>query len=100
MNEELLKAIKNLRDTKDVDEIANLFHKIVAMYGLTVAELAALNYYTMVQAFQTPVNREWFKQHMKLDVSDLSIEGTLKVQEALVNVYISELIQDDSKRHN
>lgn len=96
MNEELLKTIEELRGTKDMDEIADLFHKIIAMYGLTVAEVAALNYYSMKRTFETPVNVEWFKKNMKLDVSDLSIEGTLKVQEALVNVYIGELMKGDT----
>ncbi|WP_270790245.1 hypothetical protein [Enterococcus diestrammenae] len=95
MNEELLKAIKDLRDTKNIDEIADLFYKITAMYGLTVAEVAAINYYLMKRAFETPINQEWFRNNMKLDVSDLSIEGTLKVQEALVNVYVGELMKND-----
>lgn len=94
MNEEMLKVIEEIRDTKDMDEIANLFVRISAMCGLSVAELAALNYYTMVRAFETPVNQEWFKKHMNLDVAKLSIEGTLKVQEALVNVYMKELMND------
>ena len=94
MNEELLKAIKELRDTKNMDEIADLFYKITTMYGLTVAEVAAINYYLMKRAFETPANIEWFKKNMKLDVSDLSIEGVLKVQEALVNVYVEELMKN------
>ncbi|MEQ7216756.1 MULTISPECIES: hypothetical protein [Enterococcus] len=95
MNEELLQAIKDLRDTKNMDEIADLFHKFTAMFGLTAAEVAALNYYSMKRTFETPANMEWFKKNMKLDVSDLSIEGTLKVQEALVNVYVGELMKND-----
>lgn len=95
MNEELLKAIKDLRDTKNMDEIADMFHKFTVMFGLTAAEVAALNYYLMKLTFETPVNVEWFKKNMNLDVSDLSIEGTLKVQEALVNVYVEELMKND-----
>lgn len=94
MNEELLKAIKDLRDTKDMDEIANLFHKITAMYGLTVAEVAALNYYSMKRTFETPVNATLLKERMKLDVTQLGVDGILQMQRALVNVYVEQLAKN------
>lgn len=91
MDEETLKAIEELRQSKDMDAIANLFVRITAMYGLTTAEVAALNYYTMRRTFETPVHQIWFKERLNLDVSNLSVGGTFKVQEALVAVYVDEL---------
>ena len=94
--QDLLQTIQELRKTRDLDEISELMTTLIAMFGLTVAEVAALNYYTLKQALETPVNTKWFKERMKLDVTNLSVEGTLKVQEALVNVFVSELTKRDT----
>lgn len=97
MNEEVLKYLQELRDEKDLDAIAELFDKITAMFGLTAADAAAVHFYAMKRTLSTPVNVQWFKEHLKLDPSDLSIDGVLQMQKALFTVYVTELMKGGTK---
>lgn len=86
-----LDALKELRESKDIELITESIRDVIGMYGLTVAEVAAVNYYIMEQALKTPVNRVFLKERMKLDVDSLGVEGILQVQRALVATYVEQL---------
>lgn len=92
--DDFIKMLTQLREEKDMDAIAELFWKIITAYGLKVDELAALNYYTMKRSLEAPVNATLLKERMKLDVTQLGLDGILKVQRALVNVYVEQLAKD------
>lgn len=96
--DEFIKTLKLLRDEKDIDSIVELFMKVITMYGLKMDEVAAVTYYMNKQTIQAPHNALFLKERLKLDVTNLSVEGLLKVQEALVNVYVGDLI--DERRKN
>ncbi|MBL1224802.1 hypothetical protein [Enterococcus sp. BWR-S5] len=96
--EQFIKTLKMLREEKDIDSIVELFIKVVTIYGLRMDEVAAVTYYLNKQTIQAPHNALFLKERLKLDVTNLSVEGLLKVQEALVNVYVGELI--DARRKN
>lgn len=92
--DKFIKLLTQLREEKDMDAIAELFWKIIAAYGLKVDELAALNYYTMKRSLEAPVNATLLKERMKLDVTQLGVDGILQVQRALVNVYVEQLARE------
>lgn len=89
-----IEILTQLREEKDMDAIAELFWKIITTYGLKVDELAALNYYTMKRSLEAPVNATLLKERMKLDVTQLGVDGILQVQRALVNVYVEQLAKE------
>ncbi|WP_373419327.1 hypothetical protein [Enterococcus faecalis] len=87
--------LTQLREEKDMDAIADLFWKVITVYGLKVDELAALNYYMIKQSLEEPVNATFIKERLELDVTILGIEGVLQVQRALVNTYLSNIANND-----
>ncbi|WEI91433.1 hypothetical protein [Enterococcus casseliflavus] len=92
--DDFIEILTQLREEKDMDAIAELFWKIITTYGLKVDELAALNYYTMKRSLEAPVNATLLKERMKLDVTQLGVDGILQVQRALVNVYVEQLAKE------
>lgn len=92
MNEKkMLANLKELRESKDIDLITESIREIIGMYGLTMAEVAAVNYYIMEQALEVPVNKMFLKEKMELNVDDLGVEGVLQVQRALVASYVKSI---------
>ena len=92
--DDFIKMITQLQEEKDMDAIAELFWKIITAYGLKVDELAALNYYTMKQSLEAPVNATLLKDRMKLDVTQLGVDGILQVQRALITIYTEQLAKE------
>jgi hypothetical protein len=89
-----IKMLTQLREDKDMDAIADLFWKIITAYGLKVDELAALNYYMMKRSLGAPVNATLLKERMKLDVTQLGVDGILQVQRALITIYTEQLAKE------
>lgn len=77
-----------------MDAIAELIWKVITAYGLKVDELAALNYYTMKRSLEAPVNSTLLKERMKLDVTQLGLDGILQVQRALITIYTEQLAKE------
>ena len=92
-NTDYIKIIEKIREEKDLDELANLFMNIISLAGLKMDEVAALNYFIAEQTLDAEHNAKFLKERMNLDVSSLGIEGVFKVQEALVNVYVSKVMK-------
>lgn len=89
--DDFIKLLTQLREKKDMDDVADLFWKVITAYGLKVDELAALNYYTMKRSLEAPVNATLLKERMKLDVTQLGVDGILQVQRALITIYTEQL---------
>ena len=89
--DDFIKMLTQLHEKKDMDAISDLFWKVITAYGLKVDELAALNYYTMKRSLEAPVNATLLKERMKLDVTQLGVDGILQVQRALINIYTEQL---------
>lgn len=85
--ESYLKFLKQIRQEKNIDEIAELFSSIISMYGVTIDELAAINYYTFNNALNVPVTKKMLEDEFKINVNKLGVEGKLKVQQAFLSVY-------------
>ena len=92
--DDFIKMLTQLREEKDMDDVADLFWKVITAYGLKVDELAALNYYMMKRSLEAPVNSTFIKERMNLDVTQLGVDGILQVQRALVNVYVEQLAKE------
>ena len=92
--DDFIKLLTQLREEKDTDAIADLFWKIITAYGLKVDELAALNYYTIKRSLEAPVNAILLKERMKLDVTQLGVDGILQVQRALITIYTEQLAKE------
>lgn len=90
-DEQILNNLKELRESKDLDLIAESIREIIGMYGLTMAEVAAVNYYIMEQSLKTPVNRVFLKERMKLNVDELGVDGILQLQRALVATHVESI---------
>ena len=89
--DDFIKMLTQLQEEKDMDAIADLFWKVITAYGLKVDELAALNYYMMKRSLEAPVNATLLKERMKLDVTQLGVDGILQVQRALITIYTEQL---------
>ncbi|MGH1772082.1 hypothetical protein ABE901_15925 [Enterococcus casseliflavus] len=92
--DDFIKMLSQLREEKDMDAISDLFWKVITAYGLKVDELAALNYYTIKRSLEAPVNATLLKERMKLDVTQLGIDGILQVQRALITIYTEQLAKE------
>ena len=89
-----IKMLTQLREEKDIDAIADIFWKVITVYGLKVDELAALNYYMMKRSLEAHVNATFIKERMKLDVTQLGVDGILQVQRALITIYTEQLAKE------
>ncbi|MBK0038679.1 MULTISPECIES: hypothetical protein [unclassified Enterococcus] len=94
IQDDFIDLLTQLREEKDIDAIAELFWKIITAYGLKVDELATLNYYTMKRSLEAPVNATLLKERMKLDVTQLGVDGILQVQRALITIYTEQLAKE------
>lgn len=92
--DDFIKLLTQLREEKDMDAIAELIWKVITAYGLKVDELAALNYYMMKRSLEAPVNSTLLKERMKLDVTQLGLDGILQVQRALITIYTEQLAKE------
>lgn len=90
-NYDYIKLIEKIRAEKDMDELATLFMNIISLAGLKMDEVAALNYFIAEQTIRAEHNAKFLKDRLDLDVKGLGVEGIFKVQEALVNVYVSKI---------
>lgn len=97
---EFLEYFKSLHADKDIDAIAETIWNIITMYGLTMADVAALNYYIMERTLKTPVNQKVLLEDAKIDISKptyhtggviTSQQKVLDVQRALLSKYVGEL---------
>lgn len=89
--QEYLKILKDIRETKDMDEIADLFMTIISICGLKMDEVAALNYYITERTLKAEHNAQFLRERMAIDINDLGIDGILQIQRALVNIYVGKL---------
>lgn len=84
----MLDQLQDFKDNKDMDAIAETIYAALVANGLTMAEVAALNYYIAQKTVKAPHNAMFLKERMGLDVSELGVEGIYAVQQALTKVYI------------
>lgn len=90
--DQTLKALQELRESKDLDMIADAIFELITLYGLKTDEVAAVNYYIMERTIKAKHNAELFKRELDLDVEELSIDGVLQVQRALVTNYVRKVM--------
>lgn len=86
----LVKIEKN-HNNKDMDKLGEDIISHTTKYGLDMKEVSALMFYVTQQTIQAPHNALFLKEKLGLDVSNLGVEGILKVQQALVTIYLEEL---------
>lgn len=85
--EQILNTLKTIRENKNIDEIAGLILNIISLTGLTVDEVASINYYIMKETLNAKHNKEFMKEKLNLDVNQLGPEGIFQVQRALLSTY-------------
>lgn len=86
-----LAEIQKNHQNKDMDNLGEEVLSLTTKYGLDMKETSALMFYVTQQTIQAPHNAVFLKDNLNLDVSNLGVEGTLKVQQALVTIYLEEL---------
>lgn len=83
----ILKTLEQIRENKNIDEIAGLILNIISLTGLTVDEVASVNYYIMKETLNAKHNKEFMKEKLNLDITQLGPEGIFQVQRALLSTY-------------
>jgi hypothetical protein len=86
-----LTEIQKNHESKDMDKLGEEIISLTTKYGLTMAESSALMFYVTQQTIQAPHTAVFLKERFGLDVSNPGVEGILKVQQALVTIYLEEL---------
>ena len=86
-----LAEIQKNHKNKDMDKLGEEVLSLVTKSGLDMKETSALMFYITQQTIKAPHNALFLKENLNLDVSNLGVEGILKVQQALVTVYLEEL---------
>ncbi|WNF91343.1 hypothetical protein [Vagococcus fluvialis] len=86
-----LSEIQKDHESKDMDKLGEEIISLTTKYGLDMKEISALMFYVTQQTIQAPHNALFLKERLGLDVSNLGVEGILKVQQALVTIYLEEL---------
>lgn len=86
-NEQMLDVMQKIRENKNIDEIAGLILNIISLTGLTVDEVASINYYIMKETLNAKHNKEFMKEKLNIDVTQLGPEGIFQVQRALLSTY-------------
>lgn len=88
--------LNELQGNKDIDQIAELFRSIVAMYGLTMDEVASVSYYLVNHTVKAEHNKAFIKKHFGIDVEQLGIEGIQTIQRALVATYVDKVRDNEA----
>ena len=86
-----LAEIQKNHENKDMDKLGEEVLSLITKYGLDMKETSSLMFYVTQQTIQAPHNAVFLKERLGLDVRNFGVEGILKVQQALVTVYLEEL---------
>ena len=86
-----LAEIQKNHKNKDMDKLGEQVISLITKYGLDMKETSTLMFYVTQQTIQAPHNALFLKEKLNLDVSNLGVEGILKVQQTLVTIYLEEL---------
>lgn len=86
-NEQILSTLEKIRENKNIDEIAGLILNIISLTGVTVDEVASIDYYIMKSTLEAKHNKEFMKEKFNIDVTQLGPEGIFQVQRALLATY-------------
>lgn len=89
--ENMKKDFDAVHGNKDMDKIADSIMTVINTSGLTMKEVAAINYYIAKQTLNEPHNRAMIKNQLNLDTKDLSIAAVFSIQEILTRIYTEEL---------
>lgn len=89
--ENMKKDFDAVQENKDMDKIADSIMTIINTSGLTMKEVAAINYYIAKRTLNEPHNRAMIKNQLNLDTKDLSIAAVFSIQEILTRIYTEEL---------
>ena len=85
-----LAEIQKNHQNKDMDKLGEEFLSLITKYGLDMKEASALMFYVTQQTIQAPHNAIFLKKNLGIEVSDFGVESILKVQQALVTIYLEE----------
>lgn len=91
--QQILSTLQKIRENKNIDEIAELILNIISLTGLTVDEVASLNYYLMKETLNAKHNKAFMQENLNIDVSKLGPDGIFQVQRALLSTYYEKIKQ-------
>ena len=86
-----LHQLNKVRQNKNVDNVAQTILSIISSSGLTVDEVASVNYYIMKETLNAEHNKRFMSENLQLDVSQLGPEGIFQVQHALLSTYYEKI---------
>lgn len=86
-----LHQINKIQENKNIDDIAQTILSLVSANGLTLDEVASLNYYVMKTSLETKSNKKFMEKHFNIDVTQLGPEGIFGIQQALLSSYYEKI---------
>lgn len=86
-----LHHLNKIQENKNIDDIAKTFLSIISAHGLTLDEVASLNYFIMKTSLETKSNKEFMEKHFNIDTTKLGPEGIFQVQRALLSSYYEKI---------
>lgn len=89
--ESFLKQLEDLKNEKDLNQIADLFNSIIIMYGVTVKEACALAYYLIEKSLTADHNALALREKFGIDISELGQDGKLTIAKAMMNAHAAEV---------
>lgn len=94
--DELLNTLEDLRKTKDVDKIGELFTTLISMYGVTVDEVCAITYYLIDTTLNAPHNKVFLADRLGIDIDKLGIDAKFDIAKAMVAVYVDKVRNNET----
>lgn len=79
-----LHQVQKQFENKNLDDVAELMWTIYTNYGLTMDEVAALNYYLMKNALMQKQNKKFIQDNFGIKIDELNPDGIFQVQQALL----------------
>lgn len=86
-----LHQAQKIREKKNVEELAETFLALISAHGLTLDEVASINYYVMQRSLEAQHNKRFIKDKLNIDVTQLGPEGIFQVQRALLSTYYEKI---------
>lgn len=86
-----LHHLNSMRENKNLDDLAQTMMALISSHGLTLDEVASLNYYVMKTSLETKSNKEFMEKHFNIDTTKLGPEGIFQVQQALLSSYYEKI---------
>lgn len=79
-----LSRMQKQYESKNLDDIAEVMWNLYTLNGLTMDEVAALNFYLMKNALMQKQNKKFIQDNFGIKIDELNPDGIFQIQQALL----------------